>query len=81
MKKERLLSHLLQGKASDVDDISSASPVYGTILLQVTDVYVNRKLTCRALKFTSAQQIATLTETDPNDPCSDSVCSEIPLVL
>lgn len=85
--KERLLLHLLQGRASDVDFVSVSKKTvllyifyktcYGTILLQVTGVYVNRKLTCRALKATPAQQIATLTETDLNDPCSDSVCSEI----
>lgn len=54
---------------------------YRTILLQITDVYVKRKLTCRALKSIPLQQIATLTDRDPNDPCSDSVCSEILIFL
>lgn len=42
---------------------------------------MNGKLTCMALKSPLAQQIAMLMETDWNDLYSDSVCSEIPILL
>jgi len=89
--KERLRSHLMPGRASDVDFVPASKRTvlpyifykscYGTILLEITDVCVNGKLTSRALKSIPAQKIAALTATDTNDPCSDSVCSEIPRFL